>query len=394
MTLKEDALALHKKLKGKIEIRSKIPVKSAKTLSLLYTPGVAEASKEIFREKDLVYDYTSKWNSMAIVTDGSRVLGLGNIGAEAALPVMEGKAILFKLFGGVDAYPICLETQDASEIIKIVKNISPTFGAINIEDIDSPKCFEIVDSLSESLDIPVFHDDQYGTGIVVLAALINACKLVKKDIKHVTVTIAGAGAAGRGIVRMLHSYGIRDLIVLDSKGIIYKGRGDLDKYKHELATLTNKRQLQGSLADALSGADVFIGVTGKGNMVNKNLIRKMNEDSIVFALANPDPEIMPSEAKKGGARIVATGRSDFPNQVNNSLAFPGILRGTLDVRARKINKQMMTEAALTLAKSVGNKLSTNYILPKTTDVRVHKKIARAVSRAAIETKVSRVNLSL
>ena len=389
MGIKEKALSLHKKLKGKIEVSSKIPIKSTKILTLLYTPGVAEVSKEISKNKNSVYEYTSKWNSVAIVTDGSRLLGLGNVGPEAALPVMEGKSVLFKIFGGVDAIPICLKTQNAKEIIQTAKNISPTFGAINIEDIDSPKCFEIVESLEKMLDIPVFHDDKDGTAVVTLAALINAAKLVKKKIKNLKIVVGGAGAAGHGITKILYDYGLRNLIVVDSKGIIFRGRRNLDKYKKELSAITNKNNVEGNLEDALKGADVFIGVTGKGNLLNKSHVRKMSKRAIVFALSNPDPEILPKEAKKGGARIIATGRSDFPNQVNNSLIFPGIFRGILDARARKINNEIMMRSALTLSKLVHGKLGKNNILPKTTDKNMHKKIAKVVYKTAIETKVSR-----
>lgn len=390
MGLKEDALDIHRKLKGKIEVSSKTPVKDMKILSLLYTPGVAEVSREIFSDKEKVYEYTSKQNSVAIVTDGTRVLGLGDIGPEAAMPVMEGKSVLFKLFGNVDSFPICLKTKDAEEIVSIVKNISPTFGAINIEDIDSPKCFEIVDKLNEELDIPVFHDDQQGTGIVVLAALINAMKVVKKDIRKARIVIMGSGSAGIGTAKMLLSFGAANLLLLDSKGIVYEGRSGLDKYKEEIAGKTNKERMKGGLEEAVSGADVFIGVSGRGNILTGEMVRKMNKDAVIFALSNPDPEILPDEAKKGGARIIATGRSDYPNQINNSLVFPGVLRGVLDVRAKKINEKMMLGAALTLAGIAEKNLSEDYILPKTTDMDVHKKIAASISKTAVETNVARI----
>ncbi|MBI2578084.1 MAG: NADP-dependent malic enzyme [Candidatus Aenigmarchaeota archaeon] len=390
MGLKEDALDIHRKLKGKLEVNSKTPVKDMKILSLLYTPGVAEVSREIFNDREKVYEYTSKQNSVAIVTDGTRVLGLGDIGPEAAMPVMEGKSVIFKLFGNVDSFPICLGTKDAEEIVNIVKNISPTFGAINIEDIDSPKCFGIVDRLNEELDIPVFHDDQQGTGIVVLAALINSMKVVKKDIRKARIVIMGAGSAGIGTAKMLLSFGATNLLLLDSKGIVYEGRSGLDKYKEELARRTNKEKMKGGIEEAINGADVFIGVSGRSNILTGGMVRKMSRDAVVFALSNPDPEISPEEAKKGGARIIATGRSDFHNQINNSLVFPGVLRGVLDVRAKKINEKMMLGAALTLAGIAEKNLSEDYILPKTTDMDVHRKIAANISKTAAETGVARI----
>ncbi len=392
MGLKEDALKLHKKLKGKIEIKSKIAIKNSKILSLLYTPGVAEVSKEIVIDRNKVYDYTSKGNSVAIVTDGSRVLGLGNVGPEAALPVMEGKALLMKLFGNIDAFPICLNTQDTEEVITAIKNISPSFGAINIEDIDSPKCFEVVERLSKELDIPIYHDDQHGIGIVTAAALLNSLKLVKKNIQKIKLVIAGAGAAGTGIVKILSVFHIPNIIVVDSKGAIYEGREDLDKFKEDIAKRTNVEKIQGSLDEVINEADVFVGVTGRGNIVNKNFIKRMNKKAIVFALSNPDPEILPDEAKKGGVSIIATGRSDYSNQINNSLIFPGILRGALDAGATKINYRMMMAATFALANLTGRKISKNHILPKTTDVAIHKKIAQSVYRMAIETKITRNKL--
>jgi len=390
MGLKEEAIKLHKKLRGKIEVKSKIPIKDLKFLSLLYTPGVAEAAREIARDKSKVYEYTSKWNSVGIITDGSRVLGLGNIGPEAALAVMEGKSILFKIFGNVDAFPICLATQNTDDIVEITKKLSPTFGGINIEDIDSPRCFDIVDRLEKEIDIPVFHDDQDGTGIVVTAALMNSLKIVGKELKDVNITIAGAGSAGAGITKVLNYYGVDDILLLDSKGLIYEGRHDLDSYKKKLATTTNKHKRQGGLIDAIEGADVFIGVSGIPNLIGKDVIKKMNDKPIVFALSNPDPEILPKHAIKGGAAIVATGRSDFPNQVNNSLVFPGIFRGALDSHARKINKEMHMAVIETLIKMVDeNKLDKGDILPKMTDKNIVKKISSAVADAARKSGVAK-----
>ena len=391
MSLEEQSIKLHRKLKGKLEIKSKIPVKSMKMLSLLYTPGVAQASRNIAKEKNQVYNLTSKWNLVAIVSDGSRVLGLGNIGAEAALPVMEGKAILFKLFGNVDAFPLCIKTQKASEIIELVKNISPTFGGINIEDIESPKCFEITDRLNKELDMPVFHDDRQGTGIVALAGLINSLKVVKKRSKNIKIVIGGAGAAGYGIMEILLEYSFRNLILTDSSGIIYKGRKEnMNKYKEKMANKTNKEKIRGSLSDALTEADVFIGVTGVANSISKEMLKQMNKKSVVFALTNPNPEIYPKEAKKARVKIFATGRSDFPNQINNSLAFPGVFRGALDVRAKRINMQMQISAAKALARMVKNP-SVRNIIPKTTDPKIMKVIAKAVSKAAKESKVARLS---
>lgn len=382
MGIKEDALDLHKKLRGKIEIKSKYPVKSLKDLSLLYTPGVAAASMEIFKNKDSAYEYTSKWNTVAIVTDGSRVLGLGDIGPEAALPVMEGKSLLFKLFGNVDAIPICLATQDTNQIVDIVKKFSPTFGGINIEDIDSPRCFEIVDRLEKELDIPVFHDDQHGTGIVTLAALLNALVVVDKKLSDVKIVVAGAGAGGIGVTKMLLKAGAKNVIVTDSKGIIYDGRTkNMNPYKVKLATVTNPDKLKGDLDDAVDGADVLIGLTGKANSLTREMVISMAGNAIVFALTNPEPDINPKDAKDAGARIVATGRSDYPNQVNNSLAFPAIFRAVFDAGARKITDEMKLAAVYALANHIPrNKLSENYIIPSMTDKGVREKIVRAVRK--------------
>jgi len=388
MSLEKDAIKLHKKLRGKIEIISKYKVKTQKVLSLLYTPGVAAISKEIMKSKNKVFDYTSKWNTIAIVTDGSRNLGLGNTGPEAALPVMEGKSILFKLFGNVDAFPICLKTQDPDKIIEITKEISTVFGGINVEDIESPKCLRITDRLTEELDIPVFHDDQHGTGIVVLAALINALKLQGKYLDDSKIVIAGAGAAGYGIARLLFKAGAKYLIVTDSEGMLYEGRPkNMNEYKDILTLIT--KGTRGSIYKALDNADVFIGVSGVSNMLKKDMIKMMSYHPIVFALTNPDPEILPEKAKKYGAQIIATGRSDYPNQVNNALVFPSIFRAALDVRAKEINEKMRLAAAFALADMVGDKLNENYILPNLTQIKIYNPIVDAVKKAAKKTKVAR-----
>ncbi len=391
MDLKEQALSLHKTNKGKISTKSKLKI-SAENLGLVYTPGVAEVCREIASDKSRIYDYTIKSNSVAVVTDGSAVLGLGNIGPEASLPVMEGKCVLFKELAGIDAFPICLGTQDENEIIKIVKNISTSFGGINLEDISAPRCFAIEEALLD-MGIPVMHDDQHGSAIVILAALMNAAKVVGKNIEDLKVVVNGAGAAGTAVTKLLLCLSIdkkictsvKEIIVCDSKGIIYDGRGNLDKYKEQMAKVTNKSKLKGALKDALEGADVFIGVS-KGNLLNAEDLRRMNKNAIVFAMANPAPEIMPEEAKKIAA-IVGTGRSDFPNQINNSLAFPGVFRGAFDAKATKINNEMKIAAAHALANYL--KPTKENILPHTLDKNVAKKVAAAVKKAAIETGVVR-----
>ncbi|HHW02193.1 MAG TPA: NAD-dependent malic enzyme [Thermoanaerobacterales bacterium] len=390
MNLTEEALRLHAENRGKIEIKSKVSLKDSKDLSLAYTPGVAEPCKEIKEEPDAVYKYTCKGRMVAVVTDGSAVLGLGNIGAMAGMPVMEGKALLFKNFGGVDAFPICLGTQDVDEIVNTVKLISLTFGGINLEDISAPRCFEIESRLKQELDIPVFHDDQHGTAVVVLAGVINALKIVKKDIKDVKVAVSGAGAAGVAITKLLLKAGAKDVIVCDRKGAIYKGRGGLDFSKEELSQITNKNGIRGSLADAMKGADIFIGVSAPGT-VTKDMVKAMAPDPIIFAMANPVPEIFPEEAKEGGAAVVGTGRSDFPNQINNVLAFPGIFRGALEVRAKDINEEMKLAAAHAIASLITDEeLSPDYCIPGAFDKRVAAHVASRVARAAMETKVARI----
>ena len=393
MSLKEDALALHKKRKGKLAVKSKVPLKTMQDLSLAYTPGVAEVCLAIAADKKTVYDYTMKRNTVAVVTDGSAVLGLGNIGPEAALPVMEGKSILFKELARVDAFPICLATQNNDEIIKTIKAIAPAFGGINLEDIASPRCFEIEAALQD-LGIPVFHDDQHGTAIVIHAALTNAAKVVGKKIEELKVVINGAGAAGISIAKLLTCFeisehvctSVKEVIICDSKGTIYEGRELDNKFKEELAKTTNKKKVTGSLADALVGADVFIGVS-KGNTLTKEMIKSMNSNPIIFAMANPIPEIYPDEAKEAGAAIVGTGRSDFPNQINNSLVFPGVFRGAFDAKATRITSEMKLAAARALAATV--EPTAEKILPGALDKTVVKNIAAAVKREARKGKVTR-----
>ncbi len=390
MGLREEALKLHKDNKGKIEVISKVKVENAKDLSLAYTPGVAEPCKEIHANPELIYEYTNKGNMVAVVTDGSAVLGLGNIGARAGMPVMEGKAVLFKSFANVDAFPICIESQDVDMVVQTVKQIAPSFGGINLEDIAAPRCFEIEERLKEELDIPVFHDDQHGTAVVVLAGIINALKVVGKKIENVTAVVSGAGAAGIAISKLLLSSGINDVIICNSSGILDKEDERLDPIRKEMALKTNKTNKKGALSDALKGADIFIGVSAP-NIVTKEMIEIMNENSIAFAMANPIPEILPEVALAGKVKVMGTGRSDFPNQINNVLAFPGIFRGALDVRAKEINEEMKLAAAHAIAELVTEEeLNEEYIIPKAFDKRVAIAVARAVSEAAIKTGVNRI----
>ncbi|WP_270942458.1 NAD(P)-dependent malic enzyme [Romboutsia lituseburensis] len=386
----EESLKIHEDKVGKIEVVSKIKVETRDDLSLAYTPGVAEPCRKIHEDEENVYKYTSKGNLVAVVTDGSAVLGLGDIGPKAGLPVMEGKSILFKEFADVDAFPICIDTKDVDEIVKTVKLIAPGFGGINIEDIGAPRCFEVEEKLKKELDIPVFHDDQHGTAIVVLAGLINALKVVKKDIESIKVVVNGAGAAGTAISKLLLSSGVKNLIVCDKVGIIYRGIENVDNSKLELAEITNPDNLKGNLADALVDADVFIGVSAPG-IVSKDMVKSMNKDSIFFAMANPTPEIMPDEAKEAGARVIGTGRSDFPNQVNNVLAFPGIFRGALDVRAKEINEEMKIAAAYAIASMIKDEdLNENNVIPYALDRTVANNVAEAIKKAAIESGVARI----
>lgn len=375
MDYKKEALNLHRKYHGKISVKVDIPLKEKKDLCWAYTPGVAAVSLEIAKNKEKIWDYTIKSHSIAVVSDGSAVLGLGNIGPEAALPVIEGKALLFKALGGIDAFPICLNTQNPDEIIRIIKAIAPVFGGINLEDISAPRCFEIEDAL-QNIGIPVIHDDQHGTAIVVLAGLINAAKVVGKKMSDLKVVISGAGAAGQAIAKLI-THRISDVIIVDSKGIIYEGRAGLDKYKQKWARVTNKEKRKGALIDAIKGMDVFIGVS-RGNLINQAEVKTMAEKPIIFALANPNPEILPDEAKAGGAYVVATGRSDYPNQINNALAFPGILKGALNIRATKITDQMKIAAAKGLAGLIKNP-TQDKIIPACLD----KKVAAVVANAVI-----------
>jgi len=394
MDLRQEALKLHSENQGKIEVISKVKLEDSKDLSLAYTPGVAEPCKEIHKDPNLIYQYTSKGRTVAVVTDGSAVLGLGNIGAAAGLPVMEGKAVLFKNFANVDAFPICIESQDVDEIVKTVKYIAPSFGGINLEDIAAPRCFEVEKRLKEELDIPIFHDDQHGTAVVVLAVIINALKLVKKEITDVKVAISGAGAAGVAIAKLLLNAKVSDVVVCDSKGVISSHRDNLNASKQELAQITNKENISGTLADAMKGADIFIGVSGPGT-VQKEMVETMADDAIVFALANPIPEIFPDEAKAAGAKVVGTGRSDFPNQVNNVLAFPGIFRGALEVQATDINEEMKIAAAKAIASLIPeDELTPDYCIPGAFDPRVGAHVAAEVAKAAMESNVARIKINI
>ncbi|MBK1809768.1 NAD-dependent malic enzyme [Clostridium sp. YIM B02505] len=386
----EESLKLHEKKIGKIEVVSKVEIETREDLSLAYTPGVAEPCRKIYENEENVYKYTAKGNLVAVVTDGTAVLGLGDIGPKAGLPVMEGKAILFKAFADVDAFPICLDTKNVDEIVKTVKLIAPGFGGINLEDIGAPRCFEVEERLKKELDIPVFHDDQHGTAIVVLAGIINALKVVDKKIEDIKVVVNGAGAAGTAIAKLLLSSGVKNLIACDKVGILYKGIENVDDAKKELAKVTNPDNIQGSLADALVGADVFVGVSAPG-IVTQDMVRSMNKDSILFAMANPTPEIMPEDAKTAGARVIGTGRSDFPNQVNNVLAFPGIFRGALDVRAKEINEEMKIAAAYAIASMIKDEdLNEDYVIPNALDRTVASNVAEAIKKAARESGVARV----
>lgn len=389
MNYNERALQVHESSKGKIEVVSKVKLESKDDLSIAYTPGVAEPCRKIASNPEDVYKYTSKGNLVAVVSDGSAVLGLGNIGAKAAIPVMEGKAILFKAFAGVDAFPICLETQNVDEIVETIVRISPVFGGINLEDISSPRCVEVERRLKELLDIPIFHDDQHGTAIVVSAALINALKIVKKDIDNIRIVINGAGSAGNAIARMLVDLGAKNILSCDRKGILSRNVKQKNWVQDEIALITNPSGEEGTLADALKQADVFIGVSSK-DAVSKDMVKSMNSDAIVFAMANPDPEIMPQDALDAGARIVGTGRSDFANQINNVLAFPGIFRGALDAKATDINEAMKIAAVYAIANLVSeDELCESYIIPSALNKATSERVAKAVYDAAIESKITR-----
>ena len=389
MDYAKESLRLHGEWKGKIEMVTRVPVKTKDDLALAYTPGVAQPCLEIQKDPSKSYELTRRWNTAAVITDGSAVLGLGDIGPEAGMPVMEGKCVLFKAFGDVDALPICVKTKDVDEFVETVYNISGSFGGINLEDIAAPRCFEIERKLKEKCDIPIFHDDQHGTAVITLAGLTNALKVVGKKKEDVKIVTSGAGAAAIAITKLLLSAGFKDITMCDRKGAIYQGREGLNWIKTEMAEVTNLSRKAGTLADMLVGADVFIGVSAP-NTVTTEMVKTMNRDAIIFACANPTPEIFPDAAKAGGARVISTGRSDYPNQINNVLAFPGIFRGAFDVRASDINEEMKVAAAEALAGLVGDELSEDYIIPAAFDPRVGPAVAKAVAEAARRSGVARI----
>ena len=389
-TVAERSLELHEKFRGKIEIKSRVPVKTKEDLSLAYTPGVAQPCLEIQKDISKSYELTRRWNTVAVITDGTAVLGLGDIGPEAGMPVMEGKCVLFKAFGGVDAIPLCVRSKDPDEIVHAVSLFLGSFGGVNLEDIGAPRCFEIERKLKAVSDIPIFHDDQHGTAVVCLAAVINALKIVKKDFKDCVVAFSGAGAAGVAIAKLFSSIGVKDILMCDRKGIISSKNENMSELKQEIASFTNKSARTGTLADAMRGADIFVGVSAPG-VVTEEMVASMNEGAIVMAMANPVPEIMPDLALKAGAAVVGTGRSDFPNQINNVLAFPGIFRGALDVRASDINEEMKLAAAKAIASLVSDEeLCADFIIPKAFDPRVGKTVAEAVAKAARDSGVARI----
>lgn len=389
MTIYEEALQYHAELKGKLEMKSRSTINNAKDLSLAYTPGVAEPCREIHKDASKSYLYTRKWNTVAVISDGTAVLGLGDIGPLAAMPVMEGKCVLFKEFANVDAIPIVLDTKDTDEIVNTIVAIAPSFGGINLEDIAAPRCFEIERRLKEKLDIPVFHDDQHGTAIVVLAGILNALKIVKKELKSLKVVINGAGSAGSAICKLLLSSGVSNIVMCDINGVIHKCAELANDSLKELAQITNPNNETGTLKDAIRNADVFIGVSAP-NLVTKEMVKTMNSDAIIFAMANPTPEIFPEDAKEAGARVVGSGRSDYPNQINNVLAFPGIFRGALDAHATEINEKMKVAAAYAIANAIDEQeLSEDNIIPKAFDSKVQKMVAEAVKKAAIESNVTK-----
>ena len=390
MDIKQESLQKHYDWQGKIEVVSRCPVKDSKDLSLAYTPGVAEPCLVINKDVDKSYELTRRWNLVGVVTDGTAVLGLGDIGPEAGMPVMEGKCVLFKSFGNVDAFPICIRSKDPDEIVKTVQLIAGSFGGINLEDISAPRCFEIEKRLKETCDIPIFHDDQHGTAVVTFAAMLNALKIVKKDIKDIKVVTSGAGAAGIAIIKLLISAGLKNVVMTDRQGAIYEGREGLNPIKEEMAKITNRNMEKGTLADVVKGADVFIGVSAPGTLTAE-MVKTMAPNPCIFACANPTPEIMPDVAKAAGAAVVGTGRSDFPNQINNVLAFPGIFRGALDVRARDINDEMCVAASYAIASLVSDEeLTPEYILPKAFDPRIAATVSKAVAEAARKTGVARI----
>ncbi|MDU3724067.1 MAG: malic enzyme-like NAD(P)-binding protein [Clostridium celatum] len=390
MSIYEESLIFHEKYKGKLEIKSRVKVENSQDLSLAYTPGVAEPCRAIHKDPSAAYMYTRKWNTVAVISDGTAVLGLGDIGPLASLPVMEGKSVLFKEFADVDAFPIVLDTKDVDEIVETVVRIAPTLGGINLEDISAPRCFEIEKKLKERLNIHVFHDDQHGTAIIVLSGLINALKIVNKNIEDLKIVVNGAGSAGTAITKLLLSYGAKNIVVCDRDGALNRDIEYSNKYFEELANITNPNNESGILKDVIKNADVFIGVSAP-NIVSKEMVKSMNSDAILFAMANPTPEIFPDDAKEAGAKVIGTGRSDFPNQINNVLAFPGIFRGALDVRATEINEEMKIAAAHAIANSVSKEeLNPNYIIPKAFNLEVQKKVAEAVKGAAIKSGVSTI----
>ncbi|WP_027637275.1 NAD(P)-dependent malic enzyme [Clostridium butyricum] len=391
MNIYEEALKFHEEKRGKYEIKPTCEVKNAKDLSLAYTPGVAEPCHEIHKDPSKVYTYTRKWNTVAVISDGTAVLGLGDIGPMAALPVMEGKSVLFKEFGNVDAFPIVLDTKNVDQIVETVANIAPTLGGINLEDISAPRCFEVEQKLKERLNIPVFHDDQHGTAIVVLSGLINALKVVNKKLDNINVVINGAGSAGTAICKLLLSSGVKNIVMCDINGVISRDKDFSDnKYMAELAKITNPHNVTGMLKDAMVGADVFIGVSAP-NIVSKDMVKTMNKDGIIFAMANPTPEIFPEDAKEAGIAVMGTGRSDYPNQINNVLAFPGVFRGALDVRASEINEEMKVAAAYAISNAISeSELSAENIIPKAFDLKVQKLVAEAVKEAAIKSGVAQI----
>ncbi|MEE3362493.1 MAG: malic enzyme-like NAD(P)-binding protein [Anaerovoracaceae bacterium] len=391
MDYAKESLRLHEEWKGKIEVKATVPVKTKDDLSLAYTPGVAQPCLEIQKDISKSYELTRRWNMCLVVTDGSAVLGLGNIGPEAGMPVMEGKCVLFKSFGDVDAFPLCIKSNDVDEIVNTIYMISGSFGGVNLEDISAPRCFEIEKKLKEKCDIPIFHDDQHGTAVITLAGLRNALKVVGKDLSGIRVAMNGAGSAAIAIAKILLSAGVKDVILCDRTGLIYKGREKgMNPIKEEMAEVTNKSMLKGTLADSMKGADVFIGVSAPG-AVTQDMVRSMAKDPIIFACANPTPEIFPDEAKAAGAAVVSTGRSDYPNQINNVLAFPGIFRGTFDVRASDINDEMKLAASKALAELIADdELSADYIIPKAFDPRVGPAVAKAVAEAARRSGVARI----
>lgn len=393
MSVYEKALKLHKELQGKISVKSKVAVRNKDDLSLAYSPGVAEPCRKIEEDRMAVYDYTNKGNYVAVVSTGTAVLGLGDIGPEAALPVMEGKAVLFKEFAGIDAFPLCIGTKDVDEVVNFIKLLEPTFAGINLEDIAAPECFEIERRLKEETDMAIFHDDQHGTAIVVLAGLLNALRLVGKKIEDVRIVVNGAGASATAVTKLLLSEGVNNIIVCDREGALYADRAEgMNPAKRELASITNRDNEKGLLADVIKDADVFIGLSA-GNVLTAEMVKSMGKDPIIFALANPTPEIAPELAKEAGARIVATGRSDYPNQINNVLAFPGVFRGALDVRAKDINEEMKLAAAHAIAGLVDDELREDYIIPEPFDVRVAPAVAAAVAQAAQESGVARISVS-